>query len=159
MPLNVLLWGALAWSVLGLASVGVLVVRLRSRIGREAHFDRPFTWSQRLFTVGAAVATAAVVVNWAELMGVLALAIIALAWATMLISPGANDAALGELGVRRGWYARTFEELEEWRLTGDHLRWKLRGEWQASPAPRATHAVLRDKLVALCPERESSFKA
>jgi len=54
---------------------------------------------------------------------------------------------------------RRFEDLEEWRLTGDHLRWKLFGEWQACEVPSAESESLRTKLEQLIPDRESRFRS
>ena len=80
--------------------------------------------------------------------------------AAMLIglSPGLRDSTLAELGVRSGWYVRQYAELEEWRLTGDHLRWKLHGEWQACAVPADQRDELRTKLESLAGDRESRFR-
>jgi hypothetical protein len=77
----------------------------------------------------------------------------------LLFSPGFRDSVYGEKGVRYGWYARRFEQLEEWRLTGEHLRWKLFGEWVACRVPPAEQAALRERLERLCPGRECRFTA
>jgi hypothetical protein len=74
------------------------------------------------------------------------------------VSPSTSTAVLGEFGVQRGWHARRFESLEEWRLTGDHLRFRLFGEWTAVPCPPERQVALRAKLLALVPERESPFQ-
>lgn len=73
-------------------------------------------------------------------------------------TPTSRTAILGEGGVQRGWHARRFEALEEWRLTGDHLRFRLFGEWTSVPCPPDHQAALRAKLVQLVPERESPFQ-
>ncbi len=73
-------------------------------------------------------------------------------------TPTSRTAVLGEGGVQRGWHARRFESLEEWRLTGDHLRFRLFGEWTSVPCPPDHQAALRAKLVQLVPERESPFQ-
>jgi hypothetical protein len=77
-----------------------------------------------------------------------------LVWTT----PSASTAILGTGGVQRGFHARRFESLEEWRLTGDHLRFRLFGEWTSVPCPPAHQAELRAKLLALAPDRESPFQ-
>src|SRR6185295_17444224 len=51
------------------------------------------------------------------------------------MAPGLKDAVCGEEGVQRGYYARSFAELEEWRLAGEHLRFRLFGEWTSVPLP------------------------
>jgi hypothetical protein len=86
-----------------------------------------------------------------------ALLVLSAAAALVALCPASGESVYGELGVRRGWHARRFDELEEWRLMGEHLRWKLRGEWISSQVPPAEHEALRAKLVGLCPERESRF--
>ncbi len=73
------------------------------------------------------------------------------------ISPGFLDSWLGSRGVCVGFHARRFEELDEWRLIGDHLRWRLFGVWIASDVPKERHAALREKLERLAPDRESRF--
>lgn len=75
-----------------------------------------------------------------------------------LTTPSAATAILGVGGVQRGWHARRFESLEEWRLTGDHLRFRLFGEWTSVPCPQERQAEIRAKLVELVPERESPFQ-
>ena len=87
-----------------------------------------------------------------------AFVVLAFGAALALLSPGFGDAIAGEDGVRRGWHARGYGELEEWRLTGDHLRFRLFGEWTAVPLPPAAQTRVREKLVALVPDRESPFK-
>ncbi len=73
-------------------------------------------------------------------------------------TPSSTTAVLGLGGVQRGWHARRFESLEEWRLTGDHLRFRLFGEWTSVPCPKDHQAGLRAKLEQLVPDRESAFQ-
>jgi hypothetical protein len=156
---SIVLWAALAWSAAGGVILLVALHRIRARVGRVRFGRRTSTWPQRAFTVAVAGATAAVILHWRDLPGVLALAALMGAWALYMFSPSAHDAVLGERGVQRGWRARSFAELEEWRLTGEHLRWRLGEEWFASPAPRGWHAELRAQLESACAERESRFKS
>ncbi len=81
-----------------------------------------------------------------------------LALGFLLVQPLAEDRVAGRGGVRRGWYVRALQDLEEWRVTGDHLRFRLRGPWEAVPLPAALHPEFEAKLRALAPERESRFK-
>ena len=71
--------------------------------------------------------------------------------------PGFGDRVCGVNGVRRGWVVRSFEELEEWRLIGEHLRFRLFGEWEAVPLDPEHHAAIRARLTELVPGRESAF--
>ena len=83
---------------------------------------------------------------------------LATAIAFVILRPASADRICGTKGVRRGWYVRSFEQLEEWRLTGDHLRFRLRGEWEAVPLAAARHDEFGQRLRAAAPDRESSFK-
>jgi hypothetical protein len=92
-----------------------------------------------------------------ELPAVTCAALVVLGIAVAILSPGSGDAVCGEEGVQRGWHARRLGELEEWRLAGSHLRFRLFGEWTAVPLAPEHHAAMRARLVAACPERESPF--
>lgn len=155
---------AFVTAALALSVVGVLVAaRLRARaakcVGRLLFEERGRSLLRALRLAWSAAALIAIGVTWPTAAGAplatAALAVLALALA--LLTPDADAQQLGEAGVRRGWSARTFADLEEWRLTGEHLRWKLEGEWIACRAPVELHAELREKLERACPERESRF--
>lgn len=77
---------------------------------------------------------------------------------TLALAPAETDRVLAERGVRIGYHVRRFAVLEEWRLTGEHLRVRLFGEWTALMVPPAQHGELRKTLLAEAPERESRFK-
>jgi hypothetical protein len=89
-----------------------------------------------------------------EFSGLLLVPALALVW----LGPGFQDALLGEQGVQRGWQSRRFEELEEWRLSGGHLRFRLQGEWTSVPCPPERQPELRERLLRLNPARESAFR-
>jgi hypothetical protein len=115
---------------------------------------------RRLWITFACVVCVGVVLHWNEFeIGPLVLATALLAAAALALSPSERDACVGERGVARGWDARTFPELEEWRLTGEHLRWRIGMRWMACHVPVAEHAALRERLAASCGERESQFRA
>ena len=84
--------------------------------------------------------------------------LLALALPIVLLSPGPEDSLLGQTGVQRGFYSRHFGELEEWRLTGDHLRYRLFGEWTSAPCPAQEQPRLRELLTRTIPERETPFQ-
>lgn len=146
---------------LGLAALSLVLVargRMSGRVGPVVASERASRfWLRSALTV-TALAVAAVVVHWEDLPGVLALASLGVSTALFASSPLAQDADVGERGVRRGWSAREFAQLEEWRLTGEHLRWRLRGEWFACRVPVELHASVRARLQAACAERESPFR-
>lgn len=87
-----------------------------------------------------------------------ALTVLALAALLLLASPTADEGVLGEQGVRSGWHAARYGELDEWRLTGEHLRWRLGPTWRSVPLPPESHAGLRARLAELAPGRESKFQ-
>jgi hypothetical protein len=87
------------------------------------------------------------------------LALLALSAVLVALTPVRGDTAVGSRGARDGWEAARFAELEEWRLTGEHLRWRTDGEWLASSAPPERQAALREALERAAPERESRFKS
>ena len=74
-----------------------------------------------------------------------------------LLRPRELDRVTGTEGVRAGWNSRRYEELEEWRITGDHLRFKLFDQWTAVPLVVDAQAPIRERLRACAPERESAF--
>jgi len=87
------------------------------------------------------------------------LALLVASGACLWIQPRRADEARGSAGVQVGWRARRYEQLEEWRLTGDHLRFRLGGAWVAVGVPREAQAELRDRLESACPEQESAFRS
>lgn len=76
-----------------------------------------------------------------------------------LVTPADQDAVCGVDGVQRGWYGRRLEDLEEWRLVGDHLRFRLFGEWTSVDLPASEHPAMRTRLERAAADRESGFKA
>jgi hypothetical protein len=147
---------AIAW--LALFAVLVLRARARSTTGPARHVDLPRRISRRLVLAVPLVAVA----GWAlqaQLLPATALLLVVVPLSCLVAAtPGRLDAVLGAQGVARGFEARRFEDLEEWRLTGDHLRWKLHGEWTSSPCPSAEHAEWRSLLDARCGAAESRFR-
>jgi hypothetical protein len=147
---------AIVWTALCV----VLVLRTRSRAttGSTRHQDLPWRFARRL----ALAIPLALVAGWALQSGLLpatgTLLLVVPALCLVVAMPGRLDAILGEQGVARGFEARRFEDLEEWRLTGDHLRWKLHGEWTSSPCPAAEHDAWRRLLEARCGAAESRFR-
>ncbi|MCA8979320.1 MAG: hypothetical protein H6831_03195 [Planctomycetes bacterium] len=74
------------------------------------------------------------------------------------LSPRASSRALGPTGVISGWTSARFQDLEEWRLSGDHLRFRLPGRlWDALEVPPERHAELRAQLERAAPGRESRY--
>ncbi|MBM3977796.1 MAG: hypothetical protein FJ299_12505 [Planctomycetes bacterium] len=86
-----------------------------------------------------------------------ALTALTLALLLQVVRPSFGTRLCAEHGVQSGWFWQRYEQLEEWRLSGEHLRFKVRGEWQAVELPPVEHARLREKLSRLIGDRESRF--
>jgi hypothetical protein len=146
--------------VTALAAVGLtaaLFVRVRAPRVLGTVLDRgrtrPFGRLAALaLLVGAGVALATV--EDAPPRGWVALGLSA---AFMVLRPAFDERVCGSEGVRRGWWLVRFEDLEQWRLIGEHLRFQLFGEWDAVPLAPAHQAAVRERLVAAAPGRESAF--
>ena len=142
----------------GLATTIALVAHARRAIGAPIASEKPGLRNRRLLLIGAQGAVLALVALRGELPLPLVTACLTLAAAITWLAPGFKDAACGETGVQRGWYARRFENLEEWRMTGEHLRFRLFGQWTSVPVPPNEQPRIREKLLHLNPTRESRFK-
>jgi hypothetical protein len=138
--------------------LGAWRLRLRRTLGEPRVSVRPGRRVRFVYHAAALAAAAMVAFSGLEVPLEPALAVLALGVALVALAPGEQDSLLGSQGVQVGWHARRFADLEEWRLTGDHLRLRLFGEWVAVHAPAALHAELRAQLVAANPGRESRFQ-
>jgi hypothetical protein len=152
-------WIALALGAPALAFLALSSRRAAGKLGAIVVKEDPRSAPQFLRWFAVAAALAALLATWPEQGDEAWLwsATLALAAGLLLLSPGPHRQRLGERGVQRGWDARSFDELEEWRVSGDHLRFKVDGEWTAASAPAALHAELREKLRRLRPDHESRF--
>ena len=152
----------LSWSLLLLAAALVanlaLSLRRRAAAGAARHAEAPGRLARRLWLAVPLVAVYAAILVEGSLPPLAAGLVFAAALRLWWTMPGAKDATTGEAGVARGFEARRHEELEEWRLTGDHLRFRLHGEWTSSPCPRDDQPWLRARLEQACPARESRFQ-
>ena len=153
-----LLWLPLFLIVPALIAVMATEKRARAATGRAIALERPGLWVRRALVAGSQAALLAVVLVRADLPQDAAAECLMLGILLAWLTPGSKDAVLGEAGVRRGWSARRFEELEEWRLTGEHLRFRLEGEWTAVPCPPAQQLRVREMLIAANASGESRFQ-
>lgn len=156
--LELLLWGLVA--LLGVSSLVLAAWRvdLNRTVGSARVVERPGRRSRLVYPALVLVAAGLLAFSGLDVPLVPSLAVLALGVTLALLAPGERDSVLGAQGVQQGWHARRFDQLEEWRLTGDHLRWRLFGEWIATHAPAALHAELRAQLAAQSPGRESRFQ-
>lgn len=143
---------------LGLIVAQILASVARLKVGPVIAADRRAANRRRAILSVAFVA----VFVWVLVDGGVWLTPVALCCGSALllvfITPSSKTAILGVGGVQRGWHARRFESLEEWRLTGDHLRFRLFGEWTSVPCPQERQSDLRALLTELVPDRESPFQ-
>lgn len=157
LPLIGLLFAAVLILVALIATV-LITTRARLQVGEIIEQDRSGAMLRNGLFGWLHIALAV----WILAAGVLplapALGCIAASMLLVVMTPGGYDAATGETGVLRGWYGRRYAELEEWRLSGVHLRFRLFGEWTSAPLPAREHTRIREKLLAECPERESRFQ-
>jgi hypothetical protein len=147
---------------LGIAALGFAVVarrRASARVGRVLCAQHPRSFAGVVRWACALAALALLGLNWEESAeaALPTAALLGVVFALLAATPAPNRQLCGDRGVARGFDARSFEQLEEWRLAGDHLRWKLEGEWTACHAPAPLHVELRALLVKACPDRESRF--
>jgi len=144
--LAVAAFGTAAWTVRAARTVGRPVHRQLARRGPL------MLWILGLLGAGTLVVSSSLVPTAPALL------VLGAAGALVAFVPRTEDSVCGERGVRSGWCARRFEELEEWRLTGDHLRWRVGGHWFSSSVPVDLQPALREQLERTCPERESRFR-
>ncbi|MEZ5979387.1 MAG: hypothetical protein R3F34_14375 [Planctomycetota bacterium] len=148
----------IALAVSSIAVSGSLVAAVLARSRSTRALGAPVAaeiGARSLYAVPPLVAAvAAVLLGGAE---PLPLVLLFAAIALWFLAPRTGDRVLGRDGVRRGWTTLRFERIVEWRLTGDHLRVLLRGEWEAVPAPSRDHEALRKVLEERAPGRESRF--
>lgn len=133
-------------------------IRERSRAGSrlEAQEEgRGWRWFVLALLLAAAALRFLAEGAWMPLPVDLALLLAAgvLVW----LRPGFHDAVTCERGVRSGWDVVPFGEFEEWRLVGDHLRFRWGGEWRAAPLELSRHGSIRPALESAAPGRESRF--
>jgi hypothetical protein len=144
---------ALAWLPLyvilpSLVAVLATQKRARTALGETLAMERPGLLVRRISLCAPQAIVLAIVLfrndfgadSPAEclMLGIL------LAW----LAPGPRDAILGEHGVQSGWFARRFEDLAEWQLTGSQLRFRLHDEWLAVPCPPTQQPRIRETLLA-----------
>ena len=146
------------WLAIGVVLALRVHARERAVLGEIVAREMPSPRTRILATVLVLAGLVCAVLGRDELGLAWTLPPLALALAFALLRPLEQDRVAGRDGVRRGWYVRALGDLEEWRLTGDHLRFRLRGPWEAVPLPTALHPEFEARLRALAPERESRFK-
>jgi hypothetical protein len=148
----------LVLTVAALVAAQILALVARLKVGAQIAADRAQERARRAAITVLAAGLLAWLAFDRQIWLVPALLCLGSALLVAFTAPSASTAVLGSGGVQRGWHARRYAALEEWRLTGDHLRFRLHGEWTSVPCPPARQAEIRAKLTALVPERESPFQ-
>ena len=149
----------IACAGLGTAFVAALRVRLRAAraLGDHLHEEGGDGCARLVTALGLAAATTWLVVA-AGPPSPLATAAVVLAMLCLLLRPSSALALCGTGGVQRGWMVRSFAELDEWRLAGAHLRFRIGSRWLAVELPPEHHEETRERLRARAPGRESPFR-
>lgn len=108
--------------------------------------------------VGIFAVLAVALVSGGELSLALSLPTLGLTAAVALMRPSAADGVVGRFGVRRGWGVYGLNELHEWRLTGEHFRFRVDERWFAVPLPASKHGAFETELELRAPERRSQYR-
>ena len=140
-------------------SVAALTVASRSRQALGTRLSVKNTDRGRRFLVVIALAAASFWLS--RHLGFhdpIVIGVLVLACVSLLLRPSHALEVCGAEGVQRGWTVRAFSELEEWRLVGDHLRFRVGERWLAIELPRELFDPTLAALRARAPERESPFK-
>jgi len=133
-------------------------LRARVVVGPVLACERPYRALRGVLLAGPQIVVLLLIWITGAVPVVLATALLLMGLALVLLVPGLQDATCGATGLRRGLQVRAYEELEEWRLVGEHLRFRLLGEWTSVPCPPAVQERVRERLLEVCPERESPFR-
>lgn len=147
---------AAIWAVCALVVTCLAVWMGRRQVGRSLHVVRGSRTGRNLVRLGCLLAG-----TWALFGGdgpnSLALVALGLGLLVSFIAPGVEDLVLGENGAQNGWQARSWKQLEGWRLVGSHLRFLVHGELVAVEVPSTMKEGLRAKLTEHCPLTENSL--
>jgi hypothetical protein len=153
-----LLYAASLLQLTALAALLALRSAAAARVGQVRTTGRgPRRW--RWIGLGGLALLALLVLLVPGVPAAPSLTLLGISAVLVILTPAPGDSAVGSGGARAGWHAARFADFAEWRLTGEHLRWRQSDLWLASHAPREHHAALRVELERLAPERESRFKA
>ncbi|MHC4377364.1 MAG: hypothetical protein ACYS26_12250 [Planctomycetota bacterium] len=159
---DVLLALALAalWVLAGLFGVlrlrSARGARLGDRLGQQT--GKPLGRVLILGALAAALVTV-VLADWEPALQAVVGGLLVVAALLTWLRPSSDERECGTEGVRHSWYVIGFREVAEWRLTGEHLRFRLFGEWTAAPLPENEHPRVRQNLESVAADRESRFSA
>ena len=142
----------------------------RRRLGRVLHVKRGSNRARVLYVGVGCVALSLVLLSglgvlvtgaWAipgyAAAYLIAGVLVVLSVAAVVLATHPGDGACGTEGVRSGSWSHAYGDLEEWRLTGDHLRFRVGESWRAVSLPQALHGEVRGLLETQAEGRESRF--
>jgi len=166
----IFLWMGAGWALAGCIVHACERVTARERVGRVLHAERGSNLACVLYGVlgfGALIvvglcclgllATGAWMIPGIAAPYLMASVIIVLSVASVVLAQSQGGGACGTEGVRSGGWAHTYGDLDEWRLTGDHLRFRAGEVWRAVALPADMHEEVRVRLEELAGGRESRF--
>jgi hypothetical protein len=131
--------------------------KARQRLGEElCSLKGSMAWAYAY--QGLAVGALAWVLSLGALPWLPVTLLLALSVGAVTLSFSAGDQACGTDGVRSGVWALSYSDLEEWRLTGEHLRFRYGGVWRAVMIPAELQGPLRSRLEEVSGGSESRFK-
>lgn len=130
----------------------------RRAVGETIHAVRA-SRARKAARAASAIVALALSASWPAPMGAIGALLALVSLALAVLSPEELERVCGTDGVRSGWESARYEDLVEWRLTGDHLRFRARGEWTAVDLPRASQELVRERLEARCAAAESRFRS
>jgi len=150
----------LAWAGLGLGIVAAVTVRRQAAlyVGEVLHRESPPAVTQSriasLVVVGAALSLA---LASGELTLALSLPTLALTVLLIWLAPAAATGQIGRSGVQKAWGVHGYNELQAWRLAGEHFRFRVDDRWFALALPASEHAFLEAELELHAPDRRSPY--
>lgn len=165
-----ILWVATAWALVACIVHARERLTAQRRVGRVLHAERGPILACVLYAGFGVVALVVVLLCCLGLLMtgawmipeigepyVAAGALIILSVAAVILAQSQRGGACGTEGVRSGSWSHSYGALDEWRLTGDHLRFRRGAVWRAVSLPTSLHEDVRGRLEELAAGRESRF--
>ena len=164
------LWMAVGWALAACIVHARERITARERVGRVLYAERGSILAVAVYLgIGVGVLVAVVLCLFGLLMTggwmipeitmpyLAAGALVILSLAAVVLAQPQGGGACGTEGVRSGSWAHAYRDLDEWRLTGDHLRFRAGEVWRAVKLPANLHEEVRERLETLAGGRESRF--
>jgi len=150
------LWMASAWALVACAAHLRERIVARERVGRVLHIEAGSKLALLVYG-GVGVGALATMFFGGAVPGLLVGSLVLLSVAAVVLAHPRVEEVCGTEGVRRGSWSHAYGDLDEWRLTGDHLRFRAGEVWRAVALPAHMHEEVRRRLETLAGGRESRF--